>query len=349
MSSESVCQVSRSWVVVGSFHTRLFEVVDVTCDEFQDGSEKGIASVHKLLRQSWEKWYGDSHNDSTSLRGPKLESWHARFKTSRTPVDDDECTGRHTSCTTPETVARIQELLHQDRRRTIHDIAEEVGIGYGACQRVLTEKLGMHRVAAKFLPRILTADQRQQRVSVCTELNWTEKQNGCHPPPTVLSWFGTLWLIPISKNEIVSERTPVWYHWEDTVRIAESAWRSDRKELPGSVPKMKETVGPVSTCGRELLRGWRGRWALWWVLWILQRQSGKFWIPPCTDTIMLSEKFVNLCCYKRKNLKENKMDRERSTHGKDYKYKHGHLCAPWMGFMRNNPWCKSELEQILKK
>jgi hypothetical protein len=27
------------------------------------------------------------------------------------------------------------------------------------------------------------------------------------------------------------------------------------KELPGSVPRMEETVGPVSTCGRELLRG----------------------------------------------------------------------------------------------
>ena len=28
----------------------------------------------------------------------------------------------------------------------------------------------MHRVAAKFVPRILTADQKQQRVNVCTEL-----------------------------------------------------------------------------------------------------------------------------------------------------------------------------------
>jgi len=32
------------------------------------------------------------------------------------------------------------------------------------------EDLGMHRVAAKFVPRILTADQKQQRVNVCIEL-----------------------------------------------------------------------------------------------------------------------------------------------------------------------------------
>ena len=77
-----------------------------------------------------------------------------------TSVDDDEHTGRPTSCTTPETLARIQDLVRQDKRRNIHDIAEEVGIGYGTCRRVLTEELGMHRVAAKFVPRILTDDQK---------------------------------------------------------------------------------------------------------------------------------------------------------------------------------------------
>jgi hypothetical protein len=30
---------------------------------------------------------------------------------------------------------------------------------------------------------------------------------------------------------------------------------TDRKGLAGSAPKMKEMVGPVSTCGRELLQG----------------------------------------------------------------------------------------------
>jgi len=69
--------------------------------------------------------------------------------------------------------------------------------------------------------------------------------------------FGILWLLPIYKNEIEAERTPVRYHWRDPGRIAESAWHSDRKGIPGSVPKMEERVGPVSTCGRELLRGRR--------------------------------------------------------------------------------------------
>jgi hypothetical protein len=111
------------------------------------------------------------------LSHTQMFQWHARFKTGCTSVDDDEHTGRLTSLTTPETVARIQEIFRQDRRPTIHDIAE-VGIGYGTCQRALTKEFSMNRVAAKFVPRILTADQKDPAVS-------GETQNGFHPPPTV--------------------------------------------------------------------------------------------------------------------------------------------------------------------
>jgi hypothetical protein len=75
MSSESVCQVARRWVDMDSFNTRLLGVLYMTCGDFHDGSEKGTASVHQILCQSWEKCFGDPHNDSTSLRGPNLESY----------------------------------------------------------------------------------------------------------------------------------------------------------------------------------------------------------------------------------------------------------------------------------
>jgi hypothetical protein len=88
------------------------------------------------------------------LRRTQVFQWYARIKTGRTLVDDDKHTGRPTSCTTPETVARIQELVRQVRRRIIHDITEEVGIGYRTCQRALTKELFIHRLAVKFMPRI---------------------------------------------------------------------------------------------------------------------------------------------------------------------------------------------------
>jgi len=122
------------------------------CIKFCANLGKSDTETITMIQQA----FGDQ-----SLSRAQVFQWHAPFKTGRTSVDDDERTGRPTRCTTPETVARIQDLVRRDRRRTIHDIAEEVGISYGTCQRVLTEELGMHRVAVKFAPRILTADQKQ--------------------------------------------------------------------------------------------------------------------------------------------------------------------------------------------
>jgi hypothetical protein len=100
------------------------------CIEFCASIGKSATETITMIQQA----IGDK-----ILSRTQVFQWHAGFKAGHTSVDDDEHTGRLTSSTTPETVARIQEILHQDRRRTIHDIAEEVGIGYGTCQRILTK------------------------------------------------------------------------------------------------------------------------------------------------------------------------------------------------------------------
>jgi hypothetical protein len=43
-------------------------------------------------------------------------------------------------------------------------MAEECNISFGSCQGILTEKLQLRRVAAKFIPRLMTKDQKQRRV-----------------------------------------------------------------------------------------------------------------------------------------------------------------------------------------
>jgi hypothetical protein len=153
MSSGSVCQVACSWVDMGSFHMCLFEVVYVTCGDFHNGSGKGTASMYKICANlgksatetltKIQQAFGDQ-----ILSCIHMLQWHAWFKTSCTSVDNDEHTRRPTSYTTPENVAWIQELIHQDRHPTFRNIAEVVGIGYGACQQVLTKELGMYDVAA---------------------------------------------------------------------------------------------------------------------------------------------------------------------------------------------------------
>ena len=53
---------------------------------------------------------------------------------------------------------------------TVRELAEECGISVGSCHHILTEELKTHRVAAKFVPRLMTSDQQAHRVQVCQDL-----------------------------------------------------------------------------------------------------------------------------------------------------------------------------------
>jgi len=96
--------------------------------------------------------------------------WDARFKRGRTSLEDDERSGRPSTSSTPKNVETIRRLVHEDRRRTIKAIAAIVNVSYGTVQTILTCDLNMHHVAAKFVPRLLTPEQKEHHVAICQEL-----------------------------------------------------------------------------------------------------------------------------------------------------------------------------------
>jgi hypothetical protein len=73
------------------------------------------------------------------------------FKASRVSVEADECSGRPVTNKRTEHVENIRELVHEDCRRTIHDLTETVAASYGILQEILTENMNMRDIAAKFL------------------------------------------------------------------------------------------------------------------------------------------------------------------------------------------------------
>ena len=68
-------------------------------------------------------------------------------------------------------MAHVREIFRADQRLTIREVAEEVRIAFGTCQKILTEDFQMRRVTAKFVPRLLTAEQKDDRMSICTNLH----------------------------------------------------------------------------------------------------------------------------------------------------------------------------------
>jgi len=100
----------------------------------------------------------------------KTFEWYFRFKSGRWSFEDDPHPGRPSTSHTEETVARVWEIIRADRRLTIREVAEEARIAFGMCQKILTEDLRMRRVTAKFVPCLLRAEQKDDCMSVCTDL-----------------------------------------------------------------------------------------------------------------------------------------------------------------------------------
>ena len=74
------------------------------------------------------------------------------------------------SSSTPEIIVRVRQIIREDRRRTIDEVIMLVGISHGTCHKILKEYLKMRRVASKFVPRLLSVDQKHQRFDVCLDL-----------------------------------------------------------------------------------------------------------------------------------------------------------------------------------
>jgi len=53
-------------------------------------------------------------------------------------------------------VQKVLAVIRQNRHLTVREVAEEVGICKSSCHLILTEKRKMRRIAAKYVPRLLT-------------------------------------------------------------------------------------------------------------------------------------------------------------------------------------------------
>jgi histone-lysine N-methyltransferase SETMAR len=62
-------------------------------------------------------------------------------------------------------------MIGSNRRLTIRETADDLNISFGSVQHILTNVLNMKRVSAKFVPRILTPEQKEQRLSISLELH----------------------------------------------------------------------------------------------------------------------------------------------------------------------------------
>ena len=89
-----------------------------------------------------------------------------RFREGRTSTDDESRSGRPVTVTSPEVVERVPQLLDEDRRVTCKKVANSVNIPPNSVHRILRDKLGKRKIATKWVPHMLTEDQKVARMTI---------------------------------------------------------------------------------------------------------------------------------------------------------------------------------------
>ena len=96
--------------------------------------------------------------------------WYKLFTEGREEVNDDTRPGRPSTSTTNENTEAVKNIVMENRRITIREIAEDVGILVGSCHVIFSDILGLKRVAAKFVPNLLNFDQTTRRMTIAQEM-----------------------------------------------------------------------------------------------------------------------------------------------------------------------------------
>lgn len=104
--------------------------------------------------------------------------WFAAFKEGRNEVEKKTSPGRPTEATNCENITKVRQILETDRRLTCDEVAREVGISHGSVYTILTGKLNMRRVAARWVPHALTDEQKQARVDIAKRLHKRYENEG---------------------------------------------------------------------------------------------------------------------------------------------------------------------------
>ncbi|UYV78503.1 hypothetical protein LAZ67_16001800 [Cordylochernes scorpioides] len=132
-----------------------------TCIKFCVKNEIKCADAFRMLTVA----YGESTLDRCNVY-----RWYKMFSEGREDVNDEERAGRPSTSTTDEKINEVEKMILANRRITVREVAEDLNISIGSCHSIFINDLGMRRVTAKFVPKLLNCDQKQHRMNIANEM-----------------------------------------------------------------------------------------------------------------------------------------------------------------------------------
>ena len=141
--------------------------------------------------------------------------WVKAFKAGKFSVEDDTRPGRPKTSVTKANITAVKIVVEQDARLSIKDIASCTGISEGSVQTILKKHLDLRKVCTRWVPPLLTEEQKTQHLKCARELLKTYK--GCNSR--------------LISNLLAGDET--WMHmFEPQKRADNKQWKRKDKKCP---------------------------------------------------------------------------------------------------------------------
>ncbi|CAH2002088.1 unnamed protein product [Acanthoscelides obtectus] len=102
-----------------------------------------------------------------------ISRWYGEFKRGRVRLSDDPRVGAPKTAVTQENVDAVRKLIIEDRHVTYREIEASLKISKTSIQKNLHEELGVRKLVSRWIPHLLTEEQKAARV------NWCQKTLDC--------------------------------------------------------------------------------------------------------------------------------------------------------------------------
>ena len=122
---------------------------------------KSAVETYNVLK----KFYGGE-----CLSRTLVFEWFRRLKEGREEIGDDQRPSRPSTLKTVAIIEKVGEIVRQNRRLSIREVAELISIDKETVRQLLHNNFNMKKVCSKMVPRLLTPEQKEIRMNICVDI-----------------------------------------------------------------------------------------------------------------------------------------------------------------------------------
>jgi histone-lysine N-methyltransferase SETMAR len=126
---------------------------------------------HKLGESATE-----IHNQLVEVHGNSAPSyssvtdWIRQLQAGRQTLQDEPRSGRPADVVNERSIALVKEKINEDKRVTVRELSAECALPRATIHRIIQEHLHMKKLCSRWIPHLLTIEQKRERVRISQEL-----------------------------------------------------------------------------------------------------------------------------------------------------------------------------------